>query len=439
MTMNSNKIYPNTPKTDYENQMSTITPNEESNNDQEREREEVDINHGIGAKMSSNNQIEDITDKMHLMTFNPNHLSHSQSKPMPFTKDNPSRAYTEPNIKSPDTLNLLKTQSFTELPQRAPSDELKPNNTPQHPSTCLMGTNSPERQNSSESNNFIANKAKSQQYKCNTNRTNEMESPIFSYYDTSQKYLIESLFQNDENKERSNFIKKHQQQLQPQYDPQSDFGNNNPFINHMNYNFFNQNLIETNSSGNTFAMSPNINQYDDSNNNNANVNANTHGSNFNYFDIKNSNTNKNSNSNLMNNTKPKGYKEKLKQNNNNNDYPNSNYNVQEKFQSKLQYQSESSSEKQSYLNSLYNNKEFFQMNSTQNNTNTNSLNMLNSNSNCEYQNQYNLLNQRFQGSNDNSNYIDYKQNSETEEYIFEKFGKRGWQCEKCNNFNFECK
>ena len=24
-----------------------------------------------------------------------------------------------------------------------------------------------------------------------------------------------------------------------------------------------------------------------------------------------------------------------------------------------------------------------------------------------------------------------------EEYIFEKFGKRGWQCEKCNNFNFE--
>lgn len=24
-------------------------------------------------------------------------------------------------------------------------------------------------------------------------------------------------------------------------------------------------------------------------------------------------------------------------------------------------------------------------------------------------------------------------------YIFERFGKRGWQCEKCNNFNFECK
>lgn len=28
-------------------------------------------------------------------------------------------------------------------------------------------------------------------------------------------------------------------------------------------------------------------------------------------------------------------------------------------------------------------------------------------------------------------------NGNEEEYIFEKFGKRGWQCEKCNNFNFE--
>ena len=26
---------------------------------------------------------------------------------------------------------------------------------------------------------------------------------------------------------------------------------------------------------------------------------------------------------------------------------------------------------------------------------------------------------------------------EKEEYVFEKFGKLGWECEKCNNFNFE--
>jgi ABC-type antimicrobial peptide transport system permease subunit len=28
-------------------------------------------------------------------------------------------------------------------------------------------------------------------------------------------------------------------------------------------------------------------------------------------------------------------------------------------------------------------------------------------------------------------------NLKEEEYIFEKFGKRGWQCSSCNNFNFE--
>ena len=26
---------------------------------------------------------------------------------------------------------------------------------------------------------------------------------------------------------------------------------------------------------------------------------------------------------------------------------------------------------------------------------------------------------------------------EKQEYVFEKFGKLGWECEKCNNFNFE--
>ncbi len=39
--------------------------------------------------------------------------------------------------------------------------------------------------------------------------------------------------------------------------------------------------------------------------------------------------------------------------------------------------------------------------------------------------------------NDNNN--EKKENKELkeEDYIFEKFGKRGWQCSKCNNFNFE--
>ncbi len=30
-------------------------------------------------------------------------------------------------------------------------------------------------------------------------------------------------------------------------------------------------------------------------------------------------------------------------------------------------------------------------------------------------------------------------NFNPEDYIFVKFGKRGWECQKCNNFNFESK
>ena len=58
--------------------------------------------------------------------------------------------------------------------------------------------------------------------------------------------------------------------------------------------------------------------------------------------------------------------------------------------------------------------------------------------------------QLLQYNNNNSNIgmtTDYMQNVQNyslshlnpECYIFERFGKRGWQCEKCNNFNFECK
>ena len=43
--------------------------------------------------------------------------------------------------------------------------------------------------------------------------------------------------------------------------------------------------------------------------------------------------------------------------------------------------------------------------------------------------------------NQNINYNKEKEkkleNLKEEDYIFEKFGKRGWECSKCNNFNFE--
>ena len=43
----------------------------------------------------------------------------------------------------------------------------------------------------------------------------------------------------------------------------------------------------------------------------------------------------------------------------------------------------------------------------------------------------------------NTNVMNFNPNQKAgfrrEDYIFEKFGKRGWQCEHCNNFNFESK
>ena len=34
---------------------------------------------------------------------------------------------------------------------------------------------------------------------------------------------------------------------------------------------------------------------------------------------------------------------------------------------------------------------------------------------------------------------DNVKNLNPEDYIYEKFGKRGWQCERCRNFNFEAR
>ena len=59
-----------------------------------------------------------------------------------------------------------------------------------------------------------------------------------------------------------------------------------------------------------------------------------------------------------------------------------------------------------------------------------------------YQNQIYFQN-NMMFNKENQNNIMQQQNQinklNPEDYIFEKFGKRGWQCEKCNNFNFESK
>ena len=74
--------------------------------------------------------------------------------------------------------------------------------------------------------------------------------------------------------------------------------------------------------------------------------------------------------------------------------------------------------------------------------NTNENNINSNNNNIEYfqfQNNFffeeNLKKEKNKKLNDKEK-IKFE-NLKDEEYIFKKFGKRGWQCSKCNNFNFE--
>lgn len=91
------------------------------------------------------------------------------------------------------------------------------------------------------------------------------------------------------------------------------------------------------------------------------------------------------------------------------------------------------------FNNNANNKNFFELDGM-NNMNVN--NMTNHNIGLFQQfNQNNNNNQNLfqqQMNLGNSNNIDsLVQNLNPEDYLFEKFGKKGWQCEDCNNFNFE--
>ena len=60
-----------------------------------------------------------------------------------------------------------------------------------------------------------------------------------------------------------------------------------------------------------------------------------------------------------------------------------------------------------------------------------------------YQNQMYFQNNMMFNKDNSNNMIQQQHTPITklnpEDFIFEKFGKRGWQCERCNNFNFESK
>jgi hypothetical protein len=87
------------------------------------------------------------------------------------------------------------------------------------------------------------------------------------------------------------------------------------------------------------------------------------------------------------------------------------------------------------INILYNNFNNYPLNNR--NSNNNQNNNLNPNIKFEINSNEDDKNNNY-NSNDNPKISNEKNvKLSPSQYIFEKFGKRGWQCENCNNFNFE--
>ena len=77
-------------------------------------------------------------------------------------------------------------------------------------------------------------------------------------------------------------------------------------------------------------------------------------------------------------------------------------------------------------------------NNEQNFINNNALNVEIKNiNNVEEEDKIKLEMQIMQFENENEKANEKENEMEKEKYVFEKFGKMGWECEKCSNFNFE--
>ncbi len=93
-------------------------------------------------------------------------------------------------------------------------------------------------------------------------------------------------------------------------------------------------------------------------------------------------------------------------------------------------------------NNNFNNNNSYNNNNNVNNNNNNNNNNVNNNKN---NNCNNNKNNNCNNNNNNKNNNDNNDNNlqeknvilKEEDYIFEKFGKSGWECNNCNNFNFK--
>ena len=228
-------------------------------------------------------------------------------------------------------------------------------------------------------------------------------SPLYSYYDEYSKYLIKFLHSENENNQKNNIQFSSSKNVNPNRNkiintinsitsPKGDSTNETP--NYNDFNFF------SNNNNNNNNKSPEINEI------NNNVNNNFNG---NFIDGHN-------NINVINTNQFKNNNLNINYDNNNNNNNNYIFNFQ-----KLNYGLEQG---ENQLNQFPN---FRQM----------TLNSFPTN----YQNQLYFQNNIMLNNDNSNNIIQQNQKSKLnpEDYIFEKFGKRGWQCEKCNNFNFESK
>ena len=224
-------------------------------------------------------------------------------------------------------------------------------------------------------------------------------SPLYSYYDEYSKYLSKYIHLDEENNQKENFQFSSSKNVNPNRkaminaintitSPKGDSTNETP--NYNDFNFFSSNNNNNKSpdhsevinNNNNFISGNNNNLFKSKNNLYMNYDDNMFNNNFNFQNI--------------NEMKMQNLNSGLEQNDNQfNQFPNF---PQMPFNS---------------FNPSLRNQLYFQNNMMFNKENPNPI------ITQQPQNLINKLN--------------------PEDYIFEKFGKRGWQCERCNNFNFESK
>lgn len=343
----------------------------------------------INIPPDEENGIEEITYEMDGMIINPSSAKNNIDNPNQFISQSLLQKLEANTPMTSKVINIQQDYLKINLKEDLESD------TPQMVASTPIGSDTIQEKRDiiakmiqnqgSQSPNAIKSdlyldKSKSQQFKYNSNRQPNNASPIYSYFNTSQKILSEHFYQNEDARERVNFMKKQTYDkisLGSNIEQKNEGSNpNNPLMN-MNFNFFNQNVNNLLNSPNK-SNSPLIHQQD---NKRDNTNKDQK-----YIDLK-------TNYDLMQNQ---------------------------------YYNQESDEDEESpqytplNMNKQSNNKGLLNYPETSPNYNAN-------------------INKQFPFPDDFNQEFLMTQKYNNEDYIFEKFGKRGWECEKCSNFNFESK